>query len=159
MRRALVAFAWCCIPLACGAAQFVGVVSHVTDGDTVWVRPVSGGPPQQVRIDGIDAPEICQPYGTEARAALSARILNRRVTVAPRREDQWRRIVARVKVGRDDVGGWMVAHGHAWSYRFRRDLGPYARVEARARAAQVGLWRTGAAETPRDFRVRHGSCH
>ena len=27
------------------AADFTGVVTHVTDGDTLWVRPASGGAP------------------------------------------------------------------------------------------------------------------
>lgn len=157
-RSVLVAIA-CCAPLACAAARFDGVVSHVTDGDTIWVRPVSGGPPQQVRIEGIDAPEICQAFGVQSRDALAARVMRKRVTLTTTGEDDYRRTVARVHHGREDVGGWLVSHGYAWSYRFRHSRGPYARQEARARAKQVGLWSSGAPEAPRDFRVRHGSCH
>jgi micrococcal nuclease len=51
-----------------------------------------------------------------------------------------------------------VSHGHAWSYRFRAERGPYAREESRARRARLGLWSDGNRETPRDFRKRHGSC-
>jgi endonuclease YncB( thermonuclease family) len=134
-------------------------VSHVTDGDTVWVRPREGGAPQQVRIEGIDAPEICQAFGPEARAALASHVLHRRVTVLTRGEDDYRRTVARLRLGRADVGAWMVSHGYAWSYRFRGDPGPYTREETRARRAGAGLWGTPDPQPPRDFRVRHGSCH
>ena len=45
------------------ARSFEGVVTHVTDGDSLWVRPASGGAPRQIRLQGIDAPEICQAFG------------------------------------------------------------------------------------------------
>jgi endonuclease YncB( thermonuclease family) len=147
------------LPFAAAAERFDAVVSHVTDGDTVWVRPAGGGPPQQVRIDGIDAPEICQPFGRTSRSALAASVLHKRVVVITHGSDDYRRTVARLQLGRRDVGGWLVARGYAWSYRFRDDPGPYAREEARARKARRGLWGHDGAEIPRDFRVRHGSCH
>jgi micrococcal nuclease len=146
-------------PLACAAARFEAVVSHVTDGDTVWVRPVSGGPPQQVRIEGIDAPEICQAYGQRSRDALAARVLRKKVTLTTRGQDDYRRTIARIQLGRKDVGAWLVSSGHAWSYRFRQDRGPYARQETRARSRHLGLWAEAGAQAPRDFRVRHGPCH
>jgi endonuclease YncB( thermonuclease family) len=158
VRKIFIALA-CCMPLACLAARFDAIVSHVTDGDTIWVRPLHGGPPQQVRIEGIDAPEICQAFGQDSRAALAARLLRKRVTLATHGEDVYQRTIARVHLRRQDVGAWLVSHGYAWSYRFRQDRGPYARQEARARAAHLGLWAAGDAEVPRDFRVRNGPCH
>lgn len=158
MRALLLALA-CCVPLAAGAAPLRGIVSHVTDGDTVWVRPDGGAPPRPVRIEGIDAPEICQPFGRESRAALAQHVLRRHVTVITHGEDDYRRTVARVRLGRSDLGRWMVSHGYAWSYRFRGDPGPYRREEARARSQALGLWKQADPERPRDFRVRHGSCH
>lgn len=147
-----------CAPLACGAAAFDAVVSRVVDGDTVWVRPIAGGPPEQVRIEGIDAPEICQAFGQRSRDALAARVLHKRVTLTPGSKDDFRRTVARLRAGPDDIGGWMVAQGHAWSYRFRGDPGPYAAQERRAREARRGLWSAPSAQRPRDFRLRHGAC-
>jgi micrococcal nuclease len=157
--RALSIALACIAPLFAHAASFQAMVSHVTDGDTVWVRPADGGPPQHVRIEGIDAPEICQPFGNESRDALSAFVLRKSVTVITRGSDDYSRTVARLRVGKEDVGAWMVSHGYAWSYRFRRDPGPYAHEEKRARRTRAGLWSIAAAELPRDFRMRHGSCH
>jgi len=125
----------------------------------VWVRPASGGAPQAVRIEGIDAPEICQAFGRESGDALAQHALHRHVTVLTRGEDDYHRSVARLHLGRADVGKWMVSRGYAWSYRFRGDAGPYRHEEARARIQRLGLWHSGDAEPPRDFRVRHGSCH
>jgi micrococcal nuclease len=133
-----------------------GVVNHVTDGDTLWVRPASG-PPVQVRIQGLDAPEICQAFGQQARDALAARVLHRTVRVATRARDSYQRSVGNVSLEGQDVGAWLVAGGFAWSARYRGRSGPYAQEEAQARRARLGLWTAGAME-PRAFRRRHGSC-
>ncbi|MEO7391791.1 MAG: thermonuclease family protein [Ramlibacter sp.] len=143
---------------AAPARDFEGVVSHVTDGDSLWVRPAAGAAPLQVRLRGIDAPEICQSFGVQARDALAARLLHRRVAVASRSLDNYQRILGQVTLEGEDVGAWMVSRGYAWSYRFRRDGGPYATQEKTARGARLGLWAQGGAMRPAEFRKRHGSC-
>lgn len=139
-------------------ADWMGTVTHVTDGDTLWVRPARGGAPRKIRIDGIDAPEICQAYGVAARAALTAQVQGQSVQVTGRRTDDYGRLLARLTVQGEDIGVWMVLQGHAWSYRSQRDAGPYAQQESWARAQGLGLWQTRAM-APRTFRKRHGSCH
>lgn len=138
---------------------FAGRVSYVSDGDTLWVRPDAGGPPRKLRIDGIDAPEICQAGGPVAREVLAQRVLYRHVEVTIRRHDDYGRGLARIRIDGHDLGGQMVQAGQAWSYRWRRDLGPYAAEEALARQSRLGLFAADATELPRDFRQRHGSCH
>jgi micrococcal nuclease len=140
------------------AATFQGVVTHVTDGDSIWVRPDAGGAPREVRIHGIDAPEICQRFGDQSRRALAAQVLHRPVTVKSRAQDSYRRTLAKVSAGGQDVGGWMVRHGHAWSYRFRGKSGPYMAEETSARSARLGLWNDPDLVNPRQFRKQHGSC-
>jgi endonuclease YncB( thermonuclease family) len=136
-----------------------GVVTYVTDGDTLWVRPEEDGPPRKLRLDGIDAPEICQAHGPAAREALAQRLLHREVRVNTRSMDDYQRALATVTVQGDDVAAWMVNHGHAWSYRYRKDPGRYATQEKRARAQGVGLFARSDAVRPREFRKRHGSCY
>lgn len=138
------------------AKTLVGVVTHVTDGDSVWVRP-AGGAAVQVRLQGIDAPESCQAFGPQARDALAARVLQRPVRVAARARDMYRRTVGRVSVDGQDVGAWLVAGGFAWAGRYRGRAGAYAKEEATARQARAGLW-AGPAIEPRAFRKSHGSC-
>lgn len=67
LRRWMVG-ACCCLSVAAWA--WSGVVTHVSDGDTVWVEPTQGGEAQKIRLLGIDAPEICQAWGPQARDAL-----------------------------------------------------------------------------------------
>lgn len=144
---------------ATGRTAWQGTVTHVTDGDTLWVRPQRGGAPRSVRVDGVDAPEICQPHGETARSALAAHVLGQQVQVRGRRTDQYGRLLARITLQGQDVGAWMVSQGQAWSYRYRRTVGPYAAQEAQARAQGRGLFAAARPEQPRDFRKRHGSCH
>lgn len=141
------------------AAGWTGTVTHVSDGDTLWVRPLRGGAPRAVRLDGIDAPELCQAHGEAARAALVGRVLGQAVQVRVRRHDDYGRALARLSLRGQDVGGWLVSQGHAWSYRYHGHSGPYARQESQARARRLGLFRQAHAEPPRAFRRRHGSCH
>lgn len=133
-------------------------VSRVFDGDTVWVRPLDGGRYRKLRLDGIDAPEICQAGGTASRDALARRVLEQVVTVSVRLHDDYGRGLARLTHQGDDVAAWMVSQGHAWSYRWRRSLGPFKDQEEHARRTRKGLFADAAPELPRDFRQRHGPC-
>jgi micrococcal nuclease len=146
------------LSLAVQARTFHGFVTHVTDGDSLWVRE-AGGAPREVRLQGIDAPEICQVAGPEARAALAAIALHREVAVVTRARDRYERIVARVYVGSLDAGASLVAAGHAWSDGYRGRRGAYAREQEQAMHAGLGLWAAGPPMPPREFRRRHGSCH
>src|SRR5688572_5547815 len=86
----------CCIPALASApaqAMWMGVVTYVVDGDTVWVRPADGGKPVSVRMDGIDAPEICQPGGGVSRDALKRRTLGQRIAVFGRHHDDYGRLL------------------------------------------------------------------
>ncbi len=153
----------CCIVLlgACGASialAFPAHVTHVTDGDTLWVRPLAGGAPRAVRIEGIDAPEICQPGGPQAREALATLIEHTQVEVIPGRSDDFGRTLAHLEVAGRDIGSDLVRQGHAWSYRYRHQTGPYIREEKKARHAQLGLWHAPHPMEPRVFRRWHGPC-
>lgn len=158
--RALVAALLTACALQAGAAQaWRGTVTRISDGDTLWVRPADGGKPVKVRIDDIDAPEICQAGGRAARKALSARVLGRRLDVLTRGQDDYGRTIATLELDGEDVAGWMVSQGHAWAYGFGRDGGPYAARQAVAQAAARGLFADRTAQEPRLFRRQHGPCH
>ncbi len=134
-------------------------VTYISDGDTLWVRADEGGKRVKIRVDGIDAPEICQAGGQAARDALAARVAGRTVGVSTRRHDDYGRTVAAIDLDGEDIAAWMVGQGHAWSYRFGRDGGPYQVLQLQAQSARRGLLADPAALPPREFRQRHGSCH
>ena len=148
--------------LLCGPALAMsGVVTRVSDGDTVWVKPDDAPKrkPVKVRVVGIDAPERCQPWGAEATAALSARVLHQRVEVPTRGVDTHGRVLGGLRLADgSDVAAWMVSQGLAWSPRYQRHPGPYAREQREAQARRAGLFADAAPMEPWLFRRMHGPC-
>jgi endonuclease YncB( thermonuclease family) len=165
-----------CVLVACGVAgvqaatkpkkelpppeptELTGQVSRIVDGDTLWLKTAADAEPVVIRIEGIDAPESCQPGGADATQALTKLVLNRNVTVRIVARDDFARIVGKVFDGTVDVGDRMVRDGHAWSARFKYDRGPYMAEERMAIALKRGLHGEAGAVQPRDFRQRNGEC-
>ncbi|MFT3777368.1 MAG: thermonuclease family protein [Ottowia sp.] len=142
-------------------APWAGRVSHVVDGDSLWVRAEDGRQRVRVRLDGVDAPEICQSGGEQARQALQALVLGQAVRVRVRAYDRYHRAIAEVARASDglDVGARMVEEGWAWSEGFRGRAGKYQREADLARRQGLGLFQDAAPpETPAGFRRRHGVC-
>ena len=133
-------------------------VTRVFDGDTLWVRPERGGRYRKLRLDGIDAPEICQPGGQASRDALAQKVMGRQVQVDVRRYDTYGRALVKLRLNGTDVAAQMVGTGHAWSYRWQRQKGPYAAEEDVARKQRKGLFSDPNPELPREFRKRYGPC-
>jgi micrococcal nuclease len=164
---ALALIAACCVvapELSAAAAphrdRWTGVVAYVVDGDSVHVRPLQGGKPVSIRVDGIDAPEICQRGGDTARDALKRRVLGRQVVVEGKSRDDYGRLLARILSEGNDVGARMVVDGHAWSYRYRGKGGPYAAEQRLAESARRGIFADAhpAPVYPAAFRKQYGTC-
>jgi endonuclease YncB( thermonuclease family) len=138
--------------------QVEAIVTRISDGDTLWWRPVEGGKPQRLRLVGLDAPERCQPGGRESREWLRRAVWHERVTLEIVGRDQHGRPLGRVRLRGRDVGAEMVAQGWAWDGAWRGRRGPYAAEELAARAARRGVFQQADPERPRAFRDRHGPC-
>lgn len=144
--------------LAGDSSVYAARVKRVFDGDTLWVQPATGGRWRKLRLDGVDAPEICQRAGVASRDALAAQLVDRPVTVRERARDTYGRGLVVIEREGRDMNAWLVRSGWAWASRWRGQ-GPYTRDEDGARRAQHGLWAGDEApEAPRDFRRRHGPC-
>lgn len=127
-------------------------VGHVKDGDSLVL--LSGGQRLEVRIAGIDAPELGQPFGRKAKQALLRRVEGREVRLEVVDHDRYDRTVGRLLVGDDDVGRELVREGAAWvSRRYSRDPDLYD-LEAEARSARRGLWALPEAERTPPWRWR-----
>jgi micrococcal nuclease len=137
---------------------WTGWVSWVADGDTLLVLPELAHEPVKVRLEGIDAPESCQPGGIASRDAMIDLVQRKTVQVFSRGTDSYGRVLGRVEVDGRDVAANMVAQGMAWAYRFRESAGPYAALERQARQQKKGVFADPQAMTPRVFRQFHGSC-
>src|SRR5262245_55000380 len=98
-RIALLAF---CAALSHTAlADLRGPVVGVTDGDTLTVRV--DGNKRRVRLDGVDAPELGQPYGKSARRSLAELCRGKEATVVERGSDDEGRILGSVRCGEVDA--------------------------------------------------------
>lgn len=139
-----------------GVDRYTARVTRVSDGDTVWVQPVSGGPYRKLRLVGIDAPEICQSGGEAARTALAERVLQRRVRVEEWGSDTYGRGLARIEQDGEDLNAWLVRNGLAWASGGGRH--GYKDQQQQARRDRLGVFAERRPEAPRDFRRRHGPC-
>lgn len=151
-------------PSRATARTVEGTVTRVFDGDTlVLVTPE--GTKLRVRLYGIDAPEVRhermpgQPFGKEARGALEALVLGRRVTVRIVDVDAHKRLVGIVHREGRDINLAMVRGGFAWAYR-RYLSSPYASAyidaERKAREEKLGLWIRDNPDPPWEFKRRDG---
>jgi endonuclease YncB( thermonuclease family) len=149
----------CAVAFPAAAQTLQGTVTRVVDGDSVWVAPATApGAPIEVRLLGIDAPEICQLHGSQARDALRELVLGQTVGVNGVGRDTYGRLLATITLEGLDVNRRQVAEGHAWSSRHKWDQGPYVKQERQAKALGRGLHAAGGAVMPSEFRRSHGPC-
>jgi micrococcal nuclease len=149
------------VPVAVPAAEvWTGWVSWVMDGDTVLLVRDGQHEPVKLRIEGIDAPETCQPGGIASRDALIRLALRKSVQVRDLVQDSYGRQVGRLSVDGVDLGAEMVRSGMAWAYRYRTGKGPYAGLQRQAQQQKIGVFAASeAAMSPPVFRKFHGTCH
>lgn len=155
--RAIFAIAACCLVLTTGAcaaeqaASALARVERVDDGDTL--RVVMNGETVRVRIFGIDAPELDQPYGREALDAARRLLTDRTIGVVPRDTDPYGRLVASLTLDGRDVGQELVRAGAAWHFTQFSNSPAMAAAERDARAARRGLWGTSNPTPPWQHRT------
>lgn len=135
-------------------AVVVGMVSVVTDGDSISIVDAAGR--HKLRLAGIDAPEMAQPFGREAKAYLRA-LAPKGTEVSARitETDKYGRGIAFLRVGELDVNLAMVTNGLAWSHiAFDRNH-QFVEPQREARAAKFGLWADPDPMPPWDWKREH----
>jgi micrococcal nuclease len=120
------------------AKRFEAEVVGVVDGDTIDV--LVGRQKTRIRIEGIDCPELGQPFGRAAKQFASDRVFGKRVEILPQSTDRNKRLVARVLIGGEDLGLALLRAGLAWQYTTYSHDPIYGSAERAARAARQGLW-------------------
>ena len=122
-------------PLLVAEEVFTGTVLSVEDGDTAVVK----APSDQVivHLAGLDAPEMSQPGGSQAKAFLTALIGGKTVTV---RLTNVAERLAKIELEGKDVIETMIRAGMGWHCpRYSEDRA-LTTAEAEARGAKRGLW-------------------
>jgi len=134
-----------------------GPVVAVADGDTITLLD-SSNTQHRIRLEGIDAPESHQAFGSRSKQNLSDLIYGKEVTVISYKTDQYGRLVGKILSGGRDINLEQVRDGMAWHYKeYEREQTPtdrelYAKAEDEARAARRGLWADPDPIEPSRFR-------
>lgn len=153
--------------LACGGLSFAqahaeniaGQVIGVIDGDTVTLQNMHQ---QQhlIRIAGIDAPELAQDFGQQARASLSRLALNQQSSADCQKPNLNRIKICALTIGGKDIGAAQISNGMAWWYQQNAEAlsvqtqTDYRQAEFNAKIHRLGFW-NGKNPTP-PWVWRHG---
>ena len=138
------------------AEVLLGTVIAVHDGDTITMKNESGQ--KKIRLAGIDAPELNQPYGVESREALKGAVIDRQVQIETTKADKYGRVVGKVVLDGQDINLKQVQTGVAWVYReYLRELSKldkflYLEAEEQSKAVGAGLWKEISPIQPREWR-------
>ena len=128
-------------------------VKSVLDGDSLMVScPAYKG---VLGLRGIDAPELGQPYGEQAKAQLVELLGTGKVTVSEVIQHEHKGVVF-LGDGRN-VNVLMIMNGHAWSSNRVDNSANYRlALEKQAKAGKVGMWVAGNHLPPWDYRKSRG---
>ena len=127
-----------------------GKVVSIHDGDTITV--LQNKQQIKVRLFGIDAPELKQPYGKKSKQFLANLIAGKVVEVEPKGKDRYKRTLGIIHYKGQDINAQMVLNGYAWAYvKYSRI---YVDQEKTARENKRGLWQSSNPTPPWVWRKR-----
>ena len=128
-----------------------GKIVGVHDGDSCTLLTHAKAQ-YKIRLDGIDAPEMSQAQGGQAKATLSGLVMGREVTVEDKGRDRYERTLGVVTVDGKNVNVEMVRLGYAWHYLKYSSDRALAEAEQEARDTKRGLWADRLPVPPWDWR-------
>ena len=119
------------------------------DGDTLTAL-TSHKEKSKIRLYGIDAPELKQPFGKASKRHLIDLISNKSLNINEKGKDKYGRTLAVLYNGDQDINAQMVIDGYAWAYdKFSKD---YVAFQQNAQLLKKGLWIDKDVVRPSDFR-------
>ncbi|RZL50600.1 MAG: thermonuclease family protein [Pedobacter sp.] len=132
---------------------FTAKVIRIIDGDTMEV--LYEETPVKIRLAHIDCPEKRgkQPFGNNAKIALSDLCFGQQVTVYGEKYDRYKRLIAViVNEQKQNINQEMVKQGMAWHFkRYSTDV-LYDQLELEARKNKIGLWQDEKPIAPWNWR-------
>ena len=125
-----------CVSTASAGEMHCALVQKVIDGDTILVSMLdTTNKPEYIRLVGIDAPELGQPFGCAAAWKLRTLVEGYLIQVEVVARDRYGRLLATIKLGRIDPALKLTKAGLAWGLKQ-----PYISAMVAAKAAKLGLW-------------------
>ena len=136
------------------AGPITGVVVGVHDGDTMRIRTTHET--IKVRLFGIDAPEIGQPFARASKEKLSALTFGKTVRLISHGKDNYGRLLAEVLLAdKTNVNREMVRTGMALYFRRYTQSRLLEAVENEARRERRGVWSDDSTVPPWEYRRRN----
>ncbi len=145
-------------------AETLAQVIAVIDGDTLLLMPVNSTGAQQqfykLRLADIDAPEIGQAFGEEAKRELTSWVLHQTIRVVTVATDRYGRRVGWVRLvksslGDGDINTELVQQGLAWVSTRYKHPASLSTAQQDAQLAARGLWADAHAIAPWVWRKQH----
>ncbi len=135
-----------------GETVMTGKCVKVLDGDTLVIECEKNR--RTVNIEGIDAPELDQPWGKEVRSFVRDMVRGEdvEIEVIESGEDA---VVARVIVNGIDLSEMLVSRGLAWVPEGSPDADLVV-MSSKAKELPCGLFMDAEAEPPWEFRAARG---
>jgi micrococcal nuclease len=132
------------------------VVKKVIDGDSVSVLELRKPAPvaMEVQIEGIDAPELAQPFGKESKESLAKLLpVDSVITLTWSSKDNYGRLLAQVyDTSKKHINSEMLRQGMAWHFKRYNQSKELAAIEEEAKSKKLGLWAESAPKAPWDYR-------
>lgn len=124
-------------------------IIKIYDGDTITAL-ASQKEKIKIRLYGIDAPELKQPFGKASKRHLIDLISNKSLKINEKGKDKYGRTLAVLYNGDQDINAQMVIDGYAWAYdKFSKD---YVAFQKDAQLLKKGIWIDKNIVRPSDFR-------
>lgn len=136
---------------AASPTMVTGFIIKVYDGDTATMVACDGMI-HKIRLAKIDAPELKQDFGKEAKLCLSNKILNQRVRVNILNQDMYKRDVGEIFKDEKSVNDQLVDDGCAWVYEAYNEDDSLESVQAKAQLLRRGLWDYPSPTPPWEWR-------
>lgn len=131
------------------------LIIKVHDGDTITaVYNTKSRKKVTVRLYGIDAPELPQEFGLEAKNHLTGMVKNKKVLIEFTGEDIYKRKIGKIYINKIYVNDEMIKTGHAhWFNAYASLDEDLQNSQLNAQNLRLGLWNFSNPIIPWKWRI------
>jgi len=127
------------------AENMTGRITDIADGDSLTLQDAQQQQ-HSIRLVGIDAPELAQDFGQQAKSSLANLALNQQATAECKQAGPNQPAICVVRVAGKDIGLAQIGAGMAWWYQQNvaalsvQAQTDYRQAEFNAKIHRLGFW-------------------